>query len=82
MLDASEAVLSPLVEELLDGGVHTCLDVPVKVVEGQSQVLAQCVAHGGLTRPHVSDDDDSVQAFALLLAFGSGAFFTMFIHSS
>lgn len=58
-LHLSEACLAPLVEYLLHRFVHAALDIPVEVVEGHVQVGRQRFSHGGLSRPHISYEDDS-----------------------
>ena len=59
VLDAAESFFAFSVEYLLHSAVHTCLDIPVEIVECDSKGLGECLAYGGLSGSHVANEDDS-----------------------
>ena len=52
MLDAAKSFLAFLVEYLLYGAAHTCLYVPIEVVERHAEFLRESLADGCLAGSH------------------------------
>ena len=59
LLEAAEALLATLGEELRHLLAHARLDVPVEVVEGHARDARESMPHSGLSGSHIADEDDA-----------------------
>ena len=58
VFDFAESFLTAFCEDLGNGLPHAALNIPIEIVEDNTQFFRKCLADGGLSGTHVAYEDD------------------------